>query len=482
MQPFLATVERNSWFLDAGTNWTLRIVGGAGMVAAALGDEHPASEEVRAYAAVKMLAFPEKLGPDGSFNEAPGYIEDLDALVAWIAFCAPREADAGRRAAMEAAAAKLAATARWNLWVTLAPGRLVAFGDTRPARPGRSVYAAAVARAAQDPVVQWLYAFNADRRLSDPEERVNPRELGWLDPSLPAQDPAGALPLATAYRHEGAVVVSRSGWDLSADSTDVVVAAKAGRESNHADHDAGNLTLDLGPHRILRDLGKPQYTADYFGPNRPRYYNDAPRGHNILFFGGDDDPLGGMLDEGAGKIAAFEGGSESAFVELDLTRAYGGDRRVRRRVVHLRPGIVAVEDTAGLPAPERVRLRWHVPEGAVLEPGGGGAAVARVRFEAGGTPILGLLIDPAGAASASSGFHRYEPPFDTGRTGEPLEQKNEPYVQLEADAASEVAWRSVWLIGEGFTGVSVDADGAVRGEEDGEPFHLGPSGGWAPGS
>ena len=469
MQPFLASVAKNSWFLDAGTNWTLRIVGGAGMVAAALGDEHPRSEEVRAYAAEKMLAFPAKLGADGSFNEAPGYVEDLDALVWWLTFCGPRESDPDRRDALGAAVGRLAATARWNLWVTLAPGRLVGFGDSRPERPARSVYAAAVAAAARDGVVQWLYLVNADRRLGEPDERVNPRELGWLDASLPAVDPAGALPLATAYRDEGAVVVSRSGWDLSRASTDVVVAAKAGRESNHADHDAGTLTLDVGPHRVLRDLGKPSYPADYFGPDRPRYYTDAPRGHNVLFFGGDDDPLGGMKPEGAGTVAGFEVDESSAGFELDLSDAYTGDRRVTRQVVHLRPGVVAVLDTAELPAPERVRLRWHLPDGAELEPMSPGTSM--VNFKVADTPVTGFLIDASHASAASAGRHAWEPPFDTTRTGEKLEQKHEEYVQLETETATSVQWLSVWLLGEARDEGGVGEE-SVDGTQGGTHFRV----------
>ncbi|BAM03105.1 heparinase II/III domain-containing protein [Phycisphaera mikurensis] len=469
MQPFLASVEKDSWFLDAGTNWTLRIVGGAGMVAAALGDEHPRGEEVRAYAAEKMLAFPEKLGADGSFNEAPGYVEDLDALVWWISFCAPREPDAARRAAMEAAVGRLAATARWNLWVTLAPGRLVAFGDSRPERPGRSVYAAAVAAAARDGVVQWLYLTHADRRLRDPRERVNPRELGWLDASLPPEDPGEALPLATAYRDEGAIVVSRTGWDLSPASTDVVVAAKAGRESNHADHDAGNLTLDVGPHRVLHDLGKPSYPRDYFSADRPRYYTDAPRGHNLLFFGGDDDPLGGMRRGGAGSVASFENAPEAARFALDLSAAYGGDRRVTRQVAHLRPGVVAVLDAAELPGAERVRLRWHLPDGAGLATRTDRHAV--VATEAGGQPVTGHLLS-AGPFAATAGRHAWAPPFDTARTGEKLEQKHEEYVQLEAAGTRGVAWLSVWLIGDAADTAEPDGSGGLRVTAGGERLHV----------
>ena len=441
--PFLAAVDAREWTVRGDHNWTLRIVGGAGMMGAALGDAHAASGRIVEYADPIMFGYADVLGDDGSFNESPKYLPSLDALAQYVSFRRGHGPPIGTRG--EAALGKLRGVIRWNVHAMLPPGRTVAFGDTFPDNSASGAYAAAVAAADRDELAQWLYLRDALRRVSRDigDHDVDPWEPILFDPSVPATGPAGAMPLAKAYHEEGGLLVSRTGWDLSEGSDEVIVLGKHGREHNHAHHDAGTLTIDRGTRRLIRDLGTLSYPSDYGGKNRPRYYNDSPWGHNVPVFGDfDTDPLGGMKSDGRGELDSFEADENAVRWTLDLTPAYREGRRVTRRVLHVLPDVIAVLDEATPADRERVTLRWHTAEVATIE----GDAFS---FTHEGVPVAGRVVAVEGSVvTLEAGRHEYVAPYDTARTGLKLEQKREPFMEASSMANGPVRWLTLLAVGE----------------------------------
>ena len=461
--PFFAAVEADDWVLRAGHNWTTRIVGGVGMIGAALLGEHPQAARMVEISDPVMFGLIDHLGVDGSFNEAPGYAASLGSLAEYVTF--RRRTDPALGPAAREALGRLRASARWHAHVTLPGGRLMAFGDTWPRKHSGAAYAAAVASASDDGLAQWLYLYHreADSAQDDyPASDVNPREMGHFDPAVEPAHPREVLPRAVAFREHDGILVSRTGWDLTADSDDVIVYGKSGRVGSHGDHDAGTLAVDRGPLRLIRDLGTLSYPSDYFGPDRPRYYNDSPFGHNVVTFGDfADDPLGGMKPDGRGELLDLEFDEKTTRCSLDLSDAYRDGRRVTRRVLHVLPGVVAVMDEATPDGNERVGLRWHLAELATVGDDGS------FSFAHGGVPVAGLVASLGGpGTSTATGRHAYAPPFDTDRAGRKLERKREPFVEVTTMTDGPVRWLTILAVGE--PGGELPA---IR--RDGETFVIG---------
>lgn len=269
--------------------------------------------------------------------------------------------------------------------------------------PGGAEPAAAVAADTRDGLAQWLYLHNAVKRTAKIDDdggpgNPNPWELAFFDPTVvptPPDAPGVDLPLAQAYREEGGLLVSRTNWDMSRNSDAVIVYGKHGREHNHAHHDAGTLAVDRGTRRLIRDIGTLRYPSHYGGQTRPRYYNDAPGGHNIVTFGDDQaDPLGGMKNDGRGKLVSFDASGETTQWSIDLSPAYREGRRVMRRVVHVLPSAGAVADAVRLGRgrwgdagdPRRVRRRVSRDGGRA-----GGAGEGRGRGVGGADGRRGVM-------------------------------------------------------------------------------------------
>ena len=239
--------------------------------------------------------------------------------------------------------------------------------------------------------------------------------------------PAGRAPLGRAYRAHGGCVISRSGWDYR--HANCVVYGKGGHGAEgHGHHDAGQLCIDAAGERLIVDLGSPSnYPPDFFGPNRYQYYNAAAAGHNILVCGGREMRTG-TEHQAVLRQAEFDDARGGAW-QWDLTALYRGATKVRRSVIHLLPGVVAVLDEAELPRREEIALRWHTRLPCTPEDDG--------RFMVLGDHLemCGLieLLD-FGMLSLRSGEHQYSKPFDKGRLGEPLAARFENYVEARVVA------------------------------------------------
>lgn len=425
IKPFFTSLGQDPWWTHDMNNWLTVIVGGLGIAGMALGRDHPDAGKLVHHAIPLMQQYLTIYGEQGEFNESVAYANATKYPVAF--FLAHHYWTGGGE--NRAGAQPFPETGIWTMYCTLPPGRVAAFGDARVDHPVDVSHIAAIAAAARHPVLQWFYLHYAG-------QTADPMELVWYDDTVAPQDPAGILPLGRAFTAHGANFSSRTDWNPV--STTCVVYGKAGREENHEHNDIGQVCIDGYGERLIVDLGSPSsYPPDFFDENRWKYYNSSVIGHNVLMIGGKEmkvvfrkrgDPISAAFRAMNAKIllAEFNDAVGCRWM-INATGAYEDATLVRRAVIHLRPGIVAVLDEAILPVPEEVSIRWHTADRA--EPDAAGLFIVRGREAI----LSGLVLEPGKATmTIRRKEHRYIPPFDHDRLGEPLESRRESYIEATA--------------------------------------------------
>jgi hypothetical protein len=420
IQPYLASLSaRASWAFSAvPNNWMTCIVGGAGVAGMALGADHPDSRRLIEEAVGRFQAYLNVLGPEGEFNESIGYAGSMRFPVEFFhlyGYWQGRPAD-------ELLDGRLSRFCDWYLYFILPPGVNAAFGDTHTGAPPCVTMFATMAAATRNPVYQWFY--EQYRRKAAQRDLCD--ELLSYDPTVPVVPPTGRLPLGRGFRGHSACWSSRTDW--SPDSTPCVVYGKGGHGSEgHGHHDVGNLCLDGYTQPLIIDSGVPQYPADFFGPNRYRYYTAAAWGHNVPVPGGREMRVGSTH---AAHILAMDFDETRGAVWLaDTTALYDGVRRMRRGVIHLLPGIIAVLDRYESNDEDDLSMRWHTSRPVAPSPDGAFEVLngdARLRAQ--------MACLNGQAVLFRCGAHAYQAPFDRDRLNNPLPQKHESYVEARARA------------------------------------------------
>ncbi len=415
IRPFWESVEQEAFWTTVQNNWLTCIVGGLGVAGMALGSDHPGSGDLVLYALPRMRAYLEIYGPDGEFNESVAYANatslPADFFAAYRYHTGGGENDLARPPFPQ--------TCHWMRFLTLPPGRVAAFGDAKVEAPPRVEHVAAIAAATRDPVLQWFY-------LQHAETTPDPRALLWFDDTLKPEPPAPGSPLGSAFPAHGGCISSRTDWDPR--STPCVVYGKAGREENHENDDCGQLCIDALGQRLITDPGAPSiYPEDFFRENRRAYYNASVRAHNLFQF--DDREM----DPSAAAVfthTEFDPTRGAAW-QIDLSPVYPEADWVRRSVIHLLPGLIAVLDEARLPNRLPITLRWHTADRNEPLPDG------RFRVVSGPARLTARIVAlDDQSLDISAGEQAYHPPFDRGRMGDPLEQRHEHYVQARTHSDS----------------------------------------------
>ncbi|MEY2999979.1 MAG: hypothetical protein RL648_193, partial [Verrucomicrobiota bacterium] len=460
IRPFLQSMEADPWWSHELNNWNTVIIGGLGVAGMALSGEHPDAHRLVSLSRGHMERYLSIYGSDGSFNESVAYSVSTSFPVSY--FNALYYHTRGEINAL--AQPPFPLTARWTLYAALPGGRFAGFGDGPTELAGRMAFISAIAAANRDSIVQGFAA----RHM---ETSADPYALLWYDPDLSSASPEGALPLGKIFPENSGLVFSRSSWDP--ETPEMVVYGKARQAQNHGHNDLGQLCIDSRGKPLIVDSGSPSiYPEDFFNENRYRYYNASVAGHNVLMFGKREqrferpkDGIKGLLDldpiSGQYTQSYFDD-RLGGYWQIDLTRAYDGVHSVRRTVIHLLPGWVAVLDEAHLETTEEVSLRWHTARTPQYEPSG--------HFEvAHGDAFMAcrLAVLEGSTKSLTLKRHAYEPPYDTDRTGQLLQQRHEPYLEFILHAEStriltlfastdgpktrrwEETSQGTWMIGEG---------------------------------
>ena len=108
---------------------------------------------------------------------------------------------------------------------------------------------------------------------------------------------------------------------------------------------------------------------------------------------------------------------------MELSPAYSGVKHFTRTVLHLWPGYIVVLDDAAVETPESISLRWHTINKP--EPSTDGSFIVRNDLAAASGRILNL---GGGDLSIQREEHGYHAPYDRTRAGDPLEVRNENFL------------------------------------------------------
>ncbi len=421
IQPFLTSVDQGAWWMEDLNNWVTVIAGGVAIAAMALREHHSKAQHIIDLATERFDAYLETYGPEGEFNESVSYSGANRIPVGY--FTAMRFATGG--SIDKIGESPFPEMCRWVMHGTLDGGRPVPFGDSWPNRPMMTGYVAAVAAATQDGVLQHYFLNNR------PEEDSHPMNLLYYDARVKPVPPTDREPLAIAFKAHGGMIVSRTSWDQP--RTDCIVFSKSGREENHENNDLGVVGFDTMGERMIIDIGSPSsYPADFFeGELRWKYYNASVKGHNTLIFGGREqrwprrergEPILTKPISGKQTYWWHEPGQGAAW-SMDLTPAYEGVKHFTRTVLHLWPGYVLVLDDAATEKREDISLRWHPINQAELN--ADGTFAVRKGIAAATAKIVNL---GDGDLAIHQDHHFYTAPYNLERSGDPLEERNEPYI------------------------------------------------------
>lgn len=423
IQPFLESMRRDPWWSHDLNNWYSVIIGGLGLAGMALTGAHPQAAHLVEISVSAMRRYLSIYGSDGSFNESVAYSGSTRYPVAFFNALYYHQSGVENPLAQS----PFPQTAMWTLHTALSGNRFAAFGDGPAILDDRLGFISAISAATRDPIIQDF----AVRHL---KTSTDPYTLLWYDPQVPRQSPAGHLSLGKVFPENSGLVFSRSSWDP--DTAEMIVYGKSRQAQNHGHNDLGQLCIDTHGNPMIVDTGSPSsYPEDFFGPNRFRYYNASVKGHNVLMFGNreqrplprNNGPKGRInLDSVSGFYTkTFFNDTVGSYWQIDLTNAYKEATFVRRSVIHLLPGTVAVLDEAVLENKDQISLRWHTASPAPPDKQGNFLVTNKTsKLLCRTEPLIGNI------QSLTLNTHVYRAPFDTDRTGQLLEQRHEPFVEL----------------------------------------------------
>lgn len=370
LEPGLVHYRKGSGFTRTHHNWSQVCNGGLAVGALAIADEEPAAAaEVIEGGLKAVLGAMANFGPDGSWNEGPGYWGYtmrytgyyLDALQTALGSMAGLDKTPG-----------LAETGLFCLYFTGPTGNTFNFADAGEGGGGvASLHWQA--RTFQKPVYAWL------RRQG---RRTDAMDLVWFTPE--GQGPAATgLPVHKYFRKDE-VIFFRSAWE---EEKALWVGFKGGdNKANHSHCDLGSFVLEARGQRWGVDLGGDDYNLPaYFGAKRWTYYRLKTESHNTLVIDGENqDP------KAKAPVVAFSGDKADGGAVVNLTAAYPMTQRVMRGVAMMGGKSVLVQDEVEAAKP--VDVLWGMVTRAKVECKGNLAAM-----ELKGERMYAKILSPEGA-------------------------------------------------------------------------------------
>jgi hypothetical protein len=395
---------RYGWWTRAHHNWSQVCNGGLAVGALAIADEEPkVAAEILASGLKAVVAAMANFGPDGSWNEGPGYwgytllytSNYLDALRTGLGSMMGLDKSPG-----------LSEAGIFRLTFIGPTGRTFNFADAHEGAGGAASMFW-LARTFNKPVCAWH-----ERQVMRP----SPFDLIWFTPE--GQGPrATGLPLHKYFPRDE-IVFMRSAWE---DPQALWLGFKGGdNAANHSHLDIGSFVLDALGQRWASDLGGDDYNLPaYFGNKRWTYFRLKTESHNTLLINGEN-----QNPKAKAPVTSFAVVKGSAYAVADLTQAYPAARSVRRGVKMIEGRCVVIQDEVEADKP--VDVLW------------GMLTFAKAKFNqarTGGTLQLGgkelyvRVLAPAGAT------------FDTLGANPPPPERQQPdacrlVVRLPEKAAS----------------------------------------------
>lgn len=361
----------NKWWTKATHNWNQVCNGGMTVGALAIADEDPVlAASVINYAKNSIPRAMKSFGPDGGWDEGPGYWGYTTHYTCFYL------------AALQTALGT-------DFGIKQTPG----YADTGYFRmhfigPSDGTFNYADAGDKSGPSFQMMWMARAlDRPLYAAHERSR-AEKGSIFHLLfwDGRESWPKAGFATAALYKGVdVALMRTSWT---DANALWVGFKGGdNKANHSHLDLGTFNFDgLGQSWAL-DLGGDNYNLpEYFGKERWTYYRLRTEGHNTLTIDDENqDP------KAAAPMIAFHSEPAKMFAVADVTAAYGKKLASWKRGVGLLDGkrMVVIDEVA---AKSAVKVTWNFHTGAKVAVAADGKSV---QLSNGKTQMMLAIASPA---------------------------------------------------------------------------------------
>jgi len=357
--PYLESVKDDVWWYSCCSNWNAVVNCGVGLAALAIGDEYPDGETAYRHAMAGLKHFFDALGGEGGWDEGTGYWGYAMRYILLMSEAAERLIDDQRLLHQRG----MEVTGLFPIYFT-PNGHPASFGDAATAPLMGALYLL-VKHFGLGEVGWWLdtYAFHRDVSTDGYSE-------AGLAILFRPEDP----PAPTGEHLHPLKVYNEIGWAAIADewpTPSMYVAAKTGNLSaSHSQHDMNSIQLQVDGEMLLRDLGAPPESFEYFSASRGNFYEVQAQAHNTLVVGRRDHAI-----DAQGSIIDALSDETFRWVACDASAACGPNVHFTRHVVMLLDGhgkegrTVLVLDELKSPAAERADLFWHTTGRIELDDG-----------------------------------------------------------------------------------------------------------------
>jgi hypothetical protein len=342
------------WWARSSHNWSQVCNGGLAVGALAIADEEPAlAAEILASGLKAVGPAMANFGPDGSWNEGPGYWGYTLMYTSY--YLAALESALGTMAGLEKTPG-LSEAGLFRIAFVGPTGKTFNFADAGEGA-GSAPSMFWLARTFAKPVCAWH-----QRQAM----RAGPFDLLWF--SAQGDGPAASgLPLHKLFRRDD-IVFLRGAWE---DPNALWVGFKGGdNAANHSHLDLGSFVIDALGERWATDLGPDDYNLPgYFGGRRWTYYRLKTESHNTLLINNENQP-----PKAKAPTVAFASAAGDGRAVADLSAAYPMCRSVLRGVAMVGGKRIIIQDEVDADAPvdvlwgmvTRAKAKWSGSH-AVLE-------------------------------------------------------------------------------------------------------------------
>ncbi len=370
--------KRFGWWVKAHHNWNQVCNGGMILGSLAVLDERKdMAERIIKYAVKSLPRALSKFGPDGGWQEGPGYWSYAMSYTASL-LCG-LEKTLGDDFGLSRTKG-LSEAGYFPIYITGPSGKTFNFADAKSGRISNPAFFF-LSRRYKNKVFAWYETAFAKPRVLD---------ILWFQEGGEGPVMAG-IPLNRIFKGIN-VCAMRSSW--GGDAT--FLAFKGGsNRANHGHLDLGTFVMDFGKERFAIDLGPDNYNLPGYwdrGRNGRRwtYYRMRAEGHNTLVIdpssGPDQDPFADC------RIVKHDLSPKNPFAVLDLSPAYKGRAKKVTRRFQLEKDKISITDSIS-PA-RKSKIYWFMHTDSRISLGKGKKDVL---LEKGGVSVEARILGPARA-------------------------------------------------------------------------------------
>ena len=369
LESYRGTAKYGRW-TKVHNNWSQVCNGGLAVGALAIADEEPAAaREILASGLKAVLPAMANFGPDGSWNEGPGYWGYTLQYTSY--YLGALQSALGTMAGLEKSPG-LSQAGFFRIYFTGPTGRTFNFADAHDSA-GSAPSMFWLARTFNCGVCAWHHR---------QEARGIAMDLIWYSPE--GKDPTASGLVPCKYFRKDDVVFLRSAWE---DPQALWVGFKGGdNAANHSHLDIGSFVMDALGQRWALDLGSDDYNMPaYFGNKRWTYYRLKTESHNTLLINNEN-----QATKAKAPIVAFAATGRDGSAVADLAQAYPMAKSVLRGMAMQGGRRILIQDEVEVAAP--VEVLWGMVTNAKVT-----IDNRNVMLEQGGKRLYGQILAPEGA-------------------------------------------------------------------------------------